>query len=82
MSLSLCRSFVRPLVRPRFESSTGDWFVSAETFRDLLMPFVNPNDRVLHLGCGISMLPAVLASSGFTNANLNHCVYISPPHWI
>jgi len=53
--------------RYKGNDTTFDWYVSFEPLKELLLPFLNPNSRILVIGCGNSRLSAQLYEAGFQN---------------
>lgn len=56
----------RPLARegkPLFE----EWYAPYGALREVLLPLLQPTDRILHIGCGQSRLGAELYKDGFCN---------------
>lgn len=44
-----------------------EWFKGLSEFRHLLLPHLQPSDRILIVGCGNSLLPIDLWREGFRN---------------
>uniref|UniRef100_A0A0N5BX12 Methyltransf_11 domain-containing protein n=1 Tax=Strongyloides papillosus TaxID=174720 RepID=A0A0N5BX12_STREA len=49
------------------DEESYEWIADFETFSDVLLKYLDPNDKILHIGCGNSQLSQRLYDKGFKN---------------
>jgi ubiquinone/menaquinone biosynthesis C-methylase UbiE len=59
--------------RYKANDTTFDWYVSLEPLKEILLPFLKPESKILMIGCGNSRLSSQLYESGYQNVTNIDC---------